>query len=229
MAEYYQKSYSHDYPAHQPPSQSALAKLLRTGFVADPEKNFTRYIEVLKAVGLKSGDAVLDFGCSWGFGSWQFRQAGFNVYSLEVSQPRADYARSNLNCRVVSDVSQIPERIQCVFSSHVIEHLPDPTLIWDAAEKILGEDGKMVIFCPNGEPAREALIGRRQYGYLWPQVHPMVITPKFMRSVSRARGFSACCFSTPYDLAAIANSTEPPHLIGEELCLVARRERRNLP
>jgi SAM-dependent methyltransferase len=119
--------------------------------------------------------------------------------------------------------------VQCFFSSHVIEHLPDPALIWAEAAKCLRPDGCLIVFCPNGEPEREALIGRKRYDYLWPQVHPMVITPKFMRTLSLRHGFSACLYSEPYDLDAIASRRGNADLSGDELLLVARRDPGNTP
>ena len=124
---------------------------------------------------------------------------------------------------MIEDLSNIPEKVDCVFSSHVIEHLSDPTLMWQAANLVLREGGMIVAFCPNGEPGREAVLGPRQYDYLWPRVHPQVITPEFVRNVSAAKGFSAQCFSDPYDTAAIAAWTEPEHLLGGELCTIAKR------
>ena len=223
VAEYYDTSYSEDYPDHRPPSPDAIDQLTRGGVLDHPANNYAKYNKVLEAIGLKRGDTVLDFGCSWGYGSWQMRQAGFKVYSMEISRPRAEYARTSMGCTMVEDTSQIPEPVNCFFSSHVIEHLPDPSLIWREAERALRPDGRMVIFCPNGEPGREAVIGRRRYDYLWPQVHPMVITPKFMRGVSEAHAFEADFYSDPYDLAAIASSATVSNLFGDELLLIAQR------
>ena len=229
VTEYYETSYSVDYPAQQPPTPESLAQITHEGVLNHPANNYANYAKVLKASGLKPGSTVLDFGCSWGYGSWQLREAGFVVYSMEVSKPRADYARNSMGCTMVNDISEIPERVQCFFSAHVIEHLPDPTLIWKEADKALANDGKMIIFCPNGEPRREAVIGRRRYGYLWPQVHPMVITPDFMRSVSGKYGFRVQFYSEPYDLASIADSGEASNLLGDELLLVAHRRPERAP
>lgn len=222
-AAYYDTSYSVDYPAQRPPAPESLGDLTRTGVLDHPANRYAKYAEVVKAAGVKSGDSVVDFGCSWGYGSWQLRQTGFKVYSLEISYPRAAYARANLGCTIVEDTSQIPEPVDCFFSAHVIEHLQDPTLIWREADKILGIGGKIIIFCPNGEPKREAIIGRKAYDYLWPQVHPMVITPRFMRTISEEYGFCAKFYSEPYDLAAIASGREPSDLFGDELLLIAER------
>jgi 2-polyprenyl-3-methyl-5-hydroxy-6-metoxy-1,4-benzoquinol methylase len=224
VTEYYDNSYSEDYPAQRPPDAEELARLTRTGVLDHPANNYLRYIEVLKAVGLRPGDSVVDFGCSWGYGSWQLREAGFKVYSMEVSRLRAEYAGTAMGCTMVESASRLPETVQCFFSSHVIEHLPDPALIWAEATKCLRPDGYLIVFCPNGEPEREALIGRKRYDYLWPQVHPMVITPKFMRTLSRRHRFSAGVYSEPYDLDAIASHRGSVDLSGEELLLVAHRD-----
>lgn len=223
LADYYETSYVEDFAGQRPPTPAELQEMLRTHFASDPDKNFAEYIEVLRAAGLRPGQAMLDFGCSWGFGSWQFRQAGFKVYSYELSKARATYAREVLGCTVVDDISEVPERLSCLFSSHVIEHLADPSLIWQVAGKVLRDDGFIAVFCPNGEPSREALIGRKQYGYLWPQVHPMVITPRFAQTTSARLGFSGLCFSSPYDLEAAARGPESGDLSGDELCIIARR------
>src|SRR5665213_1323861 len=129
-AGYYESSYVEDFEGQRPPSPAELQEMIRTNFAGHPDKNFTKYIEVLRAAGLQSCEAILDFGGSWGFGSWQFRQAGFKVYSYELSKARAAYARDTLGCTVIDDISEVPERLSCFFSSHVIEHLPDPSLIW---------------------------------------------------------------------------------------------------
>jgi hypothetical protein len=86
-AEFYQEEYTQGFTTDCPPD-TVLASLIATKF-ADAERDFRSYVEVLRAAGLRPGDAILDFGCSWGYGSWQLREAGFNVYSYEISKPRA--------------------------------------------------------------------------------------------------------------------------------------------
>jgi hypothetical protein len=93
VTEYYDNSYSEDYPAQRPLDSEELARLTRTGVLDRPANNYLRYIEVLKAVGLRPGGSIVDFGCSWGYGSWQLREAGFRVYSTEVSRLRGRIRR----------------------------------------------------------------------------------------------------------------------------------------
>ncbi len=219
---YYQRSYSEGFTTDCP-SDAHLSVLLSTKFIGSP-KDFGGYIAVLRASGLADGDKILDFGCSWGYGSWQLQQAGFRVYSYDISRPRAEYARAKLGCRVLDSPRHLPERVRCMFSSHVIEHLARPDLIWEIASTVLTEDGVIVSFCPNGAPAREFVAGRRRYDSLWGKVHPLMITPRFLKARSASHGYSACAYSTPYSLDDIAQSkSEGEDLTGDELCMVAKR------
>jgi hypothetical protein len=186
-------------------------------------EHYRRFIEVLTAAGLSQGDVLLDFGASWGYGSWYLRQSGFNVYSYEISRPRAEFARKMLSCEIVESIDDLPCRVRCFFSAHVIEHLPNPSLIWEVADNILTDDGFIACFCPNGEPARESVVGPRPYDQAWGKVHPMLVTPKFLRTRSRRFGFDAYVCSSPYAIDDILNNRPPVVTTGDELCLIARR------
>ena len=219
--EFYQRSYSAGFTTDLP-SPEALNELRAKGFTGS-EKDFKPYISVLNCLGLKSGDTLLDFGSSWGYGSWQLRQYGFTVLSYEISVPRADYARTALGCEMVGSFADLRGRIECLFSSHVIEHLPRPDVLWEIAKEVLVDDGLIVCFCPNGEPQRESRLGRRKYDNAWGKVHPLMVTPKFLINRSAFHGFAACTYSTPYNPDNIGCYKSDHEVIGDELCMVARR------
>jgi len=193
---FYQRDYSAGFTTDCP-SETLLSSLIETKF-SGCERDYKIYIDILKALGLRDGDSLLEFGCSWGYGSWQFRQAGFRVFSYEISKPRADFARTRLSCTVLESIDKMPERVKCLFSAHVIEHLPNPNLIWEVASKVLTKDGIIVCFCPNGAPARESLIGASAYDGEWGKVHPMFITPKYLQSIHSGFRSYVCC--SPYTI-----------------------------
>jgi hypothetical protein len=118
------------------PSDAELQSMLANDFAAT-EKDFGHRIDAMVAAGLGEGSRILDFGCSWGYGSWQMRQAGFEVFSYEIGRERARYAAEKLHCSMVSDLRTLDGTIDCFFSSHVIEHLPNPNLLFDEAERVL--------------------------------------------------------------------------------------------
>ncbi len=187
------------------PSQAALDDLLRIKF-AGTEKDFAPYIKVIKSY-LPSGARILDFGCSWGYGSWQIRQAGFEVSCYEIGEMRARYAKERLGCTMVDDLRTLDGTVDCLFSSHVIEHLPDPGILMAEARKLLAPGGYFISFCPNGNPERRD----RNYHRYWNKVHPLLITPEFMRWAIRKNGLTEC------EIAAGDN------MVGPELLAVARK------
>ena len=85
--EFYQNDYTQGFTTDCPTPDN-LAKLKGT-FFAGTEKDYSGYIKVLQAIGLSPGSTIFDFGCSWGYGSWQMQQSGYRVYSFEVSRPSA--------------------------------------------------------------------------------------------------------------------------------------------
>jgi transcription elongation factor Elf1 len=218
--EFYQDEYSEGFTTDCP-SEVILSTLIERKFVGS-EKDFSAYIGVLKSLGMEDGDSLLDFGASWGYGSWQFRRAGFRVFSYEISKPRAAFARAKLSCDMVESMDKMPEKVKCLFSAHVIEHLSNPNLIWEVARKVLSTNGMIVCFCPNGEPARESLLGLRKYDFMWGKVHPMLITPRYLQSTSARYGYRSGVYSSPYDENDISNSRGESQFTGDELCLIAK-------
>lgn len=215
---FYQEDYTEGFTTDIP-SEAALKRLLETRF-QHTEKDFTRYIEILRTHGLSPGDVVVDFGASWGYGSWQMRTAGFEVYSYEISLPRARFAREKLGCKVIDSPSALPTKAHCLFSAHVIEHLTDPNVVWAAGKAVLRDGGFIACFCPNGNPEVEEVVGLARYDQLWGKVHPLLITPRFLQSASARHGFDSKLSTSPYEVSN-------PRLLGPELCLIARRRAGN--
>ncbi len=155
--DFYQTSYSSSM-ATECPSRTELDRMIRTSF-QHTEKNFNARIEILKALGLEQGAAVLDYGASWGYGVWQFQKQGFKASGFEISRPRAAYARQELGVDVADDPSALPSgAFDCMFSSHVLEHVPAPKVAFELAERVLKPGGLFIAFVPNGSEASRAAI-----------------------------------------------------------------------
>jgi 2-polyprenyl-3-methyl-5-hydroxy-6-metoxy-1,4-benzoquinol methylase len=202
------------------PSDAELQAMFANRF-AGTEKDFSYRIEALFAAGLKPGARILDYGCSWGYGSWQMRQAGFDVFSYEIGQQRARYASEKLDCVMVSDLRALDGTVDCFFSSHVIEHLANPRSLFDEAEKVLRPGGLFVCYAPNGAVERE----KKDYGAYhqnWGMVHPLMLTPEFMKGEACRRGFTQCAvFSSPVQSSNIEVLRESS-LDGDELLMIGR-------
>lgn len=178
--DFYQTSYSSSM-ATECPTRPELDKMISSSF-QNTEKNFTPRIEVLKALGLGQNAAVLDYGASWGYGVWQFRKQGFAASGLEISRPRAGYARDELGVDVSDDPESLPANaFDCMFSSHVLEHVPAPRTAFELADRVLKPDGLFVAFTPNGSEESRAAYPE-DYDHSWGRLHPLYINAEFLRS-----------------------------------------------
>jgi len=216
-AEFYQKDYKQGFTTDCP-APADLAKLKSISF-AGTEKDYSVYIQVLQAIGLGPGTTIFDFGCSWGYGSWQMQQHGYRVYSFEVSRPRARYAAEQLDCKMCAP-AELPEKVDCFFSAHVIEHLPNPFALWEVARQAIKPGGKVVTFLPNGDPLRQS--SHAGYHQLWGEVHPLLLSPLSLKKMGDRYGFVVNCHSSPYNMQDIEKSA-PDRKSGDELLAVAFR------
>ncbi len=152
--EYYQEGYDSGFTTELP-GDVELAALLESGFARTP-KDFGRWLRILRALGVRDGARVLDFGCSWGYGVWQLRQSGYEASGFELSVPRARFARERLQVHVTSDPRNLPGGFDVVFSSHVLEHIPQLAETLDMLFSRLRPGGMMVAVTPNGAQAYRA-------------------------------------------------------------------------
>ncbi len=148
-------------------------------------------------------------------------QAGYRVYSYEISAPRSQYAEEKLGCHMISDLDSIPERADCFFSAHVIEHLVNPIILWESALKVLKPNGIIILFMPNGDYSLEQQRGD-VYHKIWGQVHPLVLSEESLTIMAQRFGFVGRGYSSPYDLSKI-NRSITGQLRGDELLFIARR------
>jgi SAM-dependent methyltransferase len=217
---FYQGDYEQGFTTDLP-SDEQLKEMLVCRF-KNTVKDYQTYITVLHAIGVEPGATILDFGCSWGYGSWQLQDAGFRVYSYEVNKSRAEFARRKLGCSIVGD-DLVSDPIDCLFSAHVLEHLTDPNLLWRIAERVLSPNGVVVCFLPNGDSRLEAEYGSRQYHQLWGQVHPLLVGPGAAAFMAERHAYIPVVHTSPYDLQLLRANTPSDHLVGQELLLIARK------
>jgi hypothetical protein len=197
--------------------------MLETGF-AGSAKDYRTYLGVLKALGgLQVGSALLDYGSSWGYGTWQIRQAGYTATAFEVSKRRARYAEERLGLRAYSDPAELYGPYDWLFSSHVLEHVPSLRDLFVTANRLLRIGGLFVGFTPNASDDCFTANPQRRHS-LWGKVHPQLIDGRFVEANFRD---SPCLVaSSPYDLEAIRSWSQKDFcrldLSGEELLVVLR-------
>lgn len=223
-ARFYQAEYQEGFTTHLP-SEDELTRLLSGGF-KNTEKDYRAYIDVLVALGGVPGDRVVDFGCSWGYGSWQLKAKGFVVQGVEVSRDRCRFARTRLNIDAYESMVQLKSGFDYFFSAHVIEHVPSVAKFIETARELLRPGGIAVIFTPNACAIRRAR-AHTSFHKLWGLVHPQLIDEVFVAKAFRTN--SALLATSPYDMDVLkawhdSGGFSQSDLGGEELLLVFRKD-----
>ena len=222
---FYQENYAEGFTTDCP-SDEQLAKLLNDKF-ENSERDYSSIVDIIRAAGGANGNSLFDFGCSWGYGSWQLIQEGFSVESFEISVPRANYARSKLGIKVHSSLSDVQGSIDIYFSSHVLEHVTSVREAIDFGMRILKPGGLFVAFTPNGSQAFREMRGKA-WNKLWGMVHPNFLDDRYYSTIFSEQNFRL--FSNPYQIIEIENwhigqasDRFSNQLNGNELLLLARK------
>ena len=166
---------------------------------------------------------MFDHGCSWGYGSWQMAAEGFDVTAYEISRPRAEFAADRLGVRL-SEISQEAQHsYDFFFSSHVIEHVPNPSQLLRDGLRLLRQGGVFVAVAPNGSQEFRSSAGRT-WSSLWGQVHPQLISCDWILKATTSPCFIS---SLPMDLTAASKWREERivsgDLTGWELVFAVRK------
>ena len=172
---------------------------------------------------------VLDFGCSWGYGIYQLKQAGYDAFGFEISRPRAELGRHQLGVEILDkldDLQHIPSQsVDGIFASHVLEHLLSLKEIFELFARILKPGGVVLIMVPNsgGKKARD--LGIRWQAMI-NEKHTLALDGNFFEKNMAPFGFAVRAFSDVCNVAELRSAVdrnEPLSLEGEELRVIGLR------
>lgn len=227
MDDYYENEYSQKFAA-EIPLESEIPELKRRNF-SGTQGDYSYYVGVLKAAGIPEGARLLDFGCSWGYGSFQLANAGFDVTGFEIAATRREFARRAMNVRLIDDIESTAQdskyrgSFDVFFSSHVLEHVSHPTQIIKFANALLKRDGIFISFTPNGSEACRRVSGT--WMKLWGEVHPNFIDDEFLdhHFQHSPRAFGSSPLRSDVVLDVQPNRLNLDELEREELFFIARK------
>jgi 2-polyprenyl-3-methyl-5-hydroxy-6-metoxy-1,4-benzoquinol methylase len=221
---YYENEYVQGF-ATRLPSDAVLAEMIRSNF-ANTNKSCSYYIGVLSQLGLKPGSRLFDYGCSWGYSSYQFAQAGFEVTAFEVAPTRRRFACEKLGVRAFDDIERaaadLAGQVDCFFSAHVLEHVPAPSKSFSYAMRLLKPGGLFVSFTPNGSAAHRA--ASADWSRAWGEAHPQFIDDIFLdRSFGLSPRIVGSSPARDFSLPAECGLKRADKLAGGELVFAARK------
>lgn len=222
-AAYYQADYDQGFTTSLP-QEAELEALIATGFAAH-EKSYKPYLDVLSALGVAKGARLYDYGCSWGYGSYQLKSAGFEVDAYEISAPRAAFARARLGVRILDPATVPAQSYDAFFSSHVIEHLPSVSKLLQTARRLLKPSGIFTAFMPNG-CAEFRKKNPAAWHALWGETHPQLIDLEYLNHLNSGPILVA---TSPYPNAEMAAWTGEDSVVlnlqGDELMFAFKNRR----
>ena len=213
-------------PQRRAPYQAELKQLLATNF-AGTAVDANAKIQILKSI--RPTGRVLDYGCSWGFATYQLCHHGFDAVGFEISRPRAEYARERIGVKVLdsfADLSALPDgSFDVIFSNHVVEHLTKVRETFELMFRLLAPGGVAFHVLPNftGKIAREGM------WIMWiGEEHPLAPTSDFFQRNLPRHGFTRVDLgSSPFDdqlaTALTSGDTTKVSMDGYELLVVAHK------
>ncbi len=219
---FYQKQYQqNDGITTELPTNEKLEVLKKTNFKGT-ERDASRDIDIMKLLFPDiNGIKILDFGASWGYKSYQFKMAGMDVRSYEISLVRAKFGEK-LGIQIHSSINELTSDNDIFYSSHVIEHIPDLLNFFEIAKKLLKPEGIMFTICPNGSDEF-----RVKYPYYfhkaWGLVHPVYINEQFLKYVLKDVPYFITSLPCNYSNLSKWNKTSQiiENMSGNELLAIA--------
>lgn len=221
---YYQDEYQSGMTTDTP-DDSELRRLLKSGFKGTP-KDFDRYVQVLNAIDIPDSATLLDFGCSWGYGTWQLNRAGFRAVGFELSQTRARFAREKMGIDVRSNNDDVSGDLDVVITAHVLEHVPQLQNTLERIFSWLRSGGLFVGITPNGAAEYRA-IETAAWSRSWGQKHPLLLDDVFWRNFLNGKAYYMG--SSLDDVEGLREwrrhgGVRLGQLAGSELLVIARKE-----
>lgn len=186
------KFYENDYQGQQAteiPDAATAAKLSATGFAGTAWHRGDRIGFVEEALGKPNGRSLLDFGCSWGYGTRQYGSAGWAAHGFEIDRRRAEFGRAALRLDIRSDFAEFHgQKFDVIVADHSLEHVPDLGATLDAWTALAAPNAALVTFVPNGSCCDARRLGVR-WGPLIGEAHTVAFTMEWLGRNLPRHGF----------------------------------------
>jgi SAM-dependent methyltransferase len=193
VANFYDKFYRAEGTTTNLPNDMELESLKRD-FFRGSDKDFTERIKVIRKM-TQDGN-LLEIGSSWGYFLFQARTAGIDAIGIEIGDARRQFGVERLGVPIVKDMEELNgQKFRVVYTSHVLEHFTDLSMIFGKIRDVLDPEGFLFIEVPNfafeccGKDALKS-IGA---------IHPLGFTTDFFRKALPMHGFRIEGFYESWD------------------------------
>ena len=187
--QFYQSSYIQKGLTTDLPNDNELEELIKFKF-SKTEKDASFLNPVLQYISNYLGRkiSVLDYGANWGYTAFQFQlfDCVEDVKCFELSKLRRAYGEEKLNMSYLDNIDCDDFKFDLLFSAHVIEHMENPLELKECANKLLKDDGILLLTCPNGSDHAK---NNKNWSKVWGELHRNFISDMFLcRNFSDYKG-----------------------------------------
>ena len=214
ISDFYNVGYAEPGLTTELPNDNQLSELLDVNFKGS-EKDFTRHISIFSALKVPTNAKILDFGANWGYASWQFARAEFDVKSFEISHRRAAYGEK-LGLTIHTNIHEVGRDFDVVYSCHVLEHIPNARGVLLNQLSLLKPGGLVVAHTPNGSNDFQ-LNNYSIFHRIWGRVHPVLLTDRFVQNVAGSLPYICTSDDRPENLAnwdRVSQIKQPTNEVG---------------
>lgn len=153
------------------------------------------------------GGSVLDIGCGIGTFLKVCREGGWDVTGVEPSTIACEVAKREYGVELINGLFSIAmfqgKKFDAIFAAQVLHHLPDPVAFAEDMDRVLADDGILMLRTPNLIPVELSLflqgfLGREKGFFLGPALY--TFHPKTLSLLFKRMGYREVSFvnSKPY-------------------------------
>lgn len=127
-----------------------------SGYNKKREKKIKRSLKRVRKISkYTKGKKFLDVGCNAGYAVYAAQQLGFDAFGIEldcetVSEAQEEFGKENFKCTTIQEFAKTDQKFDVIYTSEVIEHVPDPGSFLKAVSDLLVEGGVLYLTTPDG-------------------------------------------------------------------------------
>jgi 2-polyprenyl-3-methyl-5-hydroxy-6-metoxy-1,4-benzoquinol methylase len=158
---------------------------------------------------VSSGNKILDIGAGLGGFAAVAKRNGFAVNGVEFERQQCDLAKTLFDVELICSTFEeffgaCKTKYDAIHLHHVLEHLRDPKQVLLNANKILNDNGTLILEVPNQffvlKSEVYARLGRMRFGKPYnPYHHLYFFSPYTLKAMLRTSGFRIVEFNEVYN------------------------------
>lgn len=155
-----------------------------------------RHVEIV--VPFKENGRILDVGCGNGELIGWMKEYGWDTYGVDVGKKACEIAEKQglkAFCGRLHEAGYPPEYFDVIAISHVLEHVHDPLALLRECNRVLKEDGLLILAAPNFGCFDCQLFGKSWYGIDAPR-HLYHFTLDTLDAILNCAGFQVSKWKT---------------------------------